>query len=56
MHLGKLLTCLDIFADVGLVEVQKLHKHLTVKLLPPAEKADLTTSKTMQLLQNTANK
>ena len=56
MHLGKLLTCLDIFADVGLVEVQKLHKHLTVKLLPTAEKADLTTSKTMQLLLNTANK
>ena len=52
MHLGKLLTCLDIFADVGLVQVEKLHKHLTVKLIPTAEKADLTTSKTMQLLMS----
>ena len=56
MHLGKLLTCLDIFADVGLLQVQKLHKHLTVTLLPTAEKADLTTSKTMQLLLNTLKK
>ena len=52
MHLGKLLTCLDIFADVGLIQVEKLHKHLTVKLIPTAEKADLTTSKTMQTLLN----
>ena len=52
MGLGKLLTCLDIFADVELVQVQKLHKHLTVKLLPTAEKADLTSSKTMQILMS----
>ena len=53
MHLGKLLTCLDIFADVGLLQVQKLHKHLHITLLPNSEKADLTTSKTMQTLLNT---
>ena len=52
MQLGKLLTCLDIFTDVGLVQVEKLHKHLTVTLLPTAQKADLTTSKTMQTLLN----
>ena len=52
MHLGKLLTCLDIFADVELVQVEKLHRHLTVKLLPTTGKADLNTSKTMQILLN----
>ena len=52
MHLGKLLTCLDIFADVELIQVEKLHRHLTVKLLPTTGKADLNTSKTMQILLN----
>ena len=50
LTLGKLQTCLDIFADVGLLEVQCVHKHLTIRLLPCAEKADLTTSRTMQIL------
>ena len=50
MNLGKLLTCLDIFADVGLLRLQRVHKHLQITLLPTAEKADLTTSKTMQIL------
>ena len=47
---GKLLTCLDIFADVNLIRVQRLHKYLCIELLPCAEKADLMTSKTMQKL------
>ena len=50
MHLGKLLACLDIFADVGLLQYKKIHKHLQIQLLPTGEKADLTTSKTMQIL------
>ena len=50
LSLGKLLTCLDIFADVSLLEVQRIHKNLSVRLLPCAEKADLNTSKTMQIL------
>ena len=50
LSLGKLLTCLDIFADVDLIRVQRLHKYLSIELLPCAQKADLTTSKTMQLL------
>ena len=50
LSLGKLLTCLDIFADVELIRVQRLHKYITVELLPCEQKADLTTSKTMQLL------
>ncbi len=50
LSLGKLLTCLDIFADVGLLEVRHLHKYITVRLIPAAQKADLNTSRTMQLL------
>ena len=50
MNLGQLLTCLDIFADVGLIQVRKLHKNLQIQILPCSEKADLTTSKTMQTL------
>ena len=50
MTQGMLLTCLDIFADVQLVRVERLHKYLSVELLPCEQKADLTTSKTMQLL------
>ena len=50
MGLGMLRICLDIFADVGLLELTRQHRHITVTLLPCAEKADLTTSKTMQKL------
>ena len=50
LTLGKLLVCLDVFQDVQLIQIQRLHKHMTVTLLPCAQKADLTTSKTMQML------
>ena len=50
LTLGKLLTCLDVFADVRLIQIQKLHKYMTIELLPCEQKADLNTSKTMQLL------
>ena len=50
MNLGQLLTCLDIFADVGLIELQRHHKNLSIRLLPRQEKADLSTSRTMQKL------
>ena len=56
LSLGKLLTCLDIFADVGLLQMQKLHKHITIELLPCSEKADLMTSKTMQKLLGSIEK
>ena len=48
--LGKMLTCLDIFADVGLIRTQRLHKYLIVQLTPGTEKTDLTRSRTMQQL------
>ena len=50
MTLGKLLVCLDIFADVGLVELEQQQKFMTVRIIPRQDKADLQSSKTMQLL------
>ena len=50
MSLGQLLVCLDIFRDVGLLQTEKLHKYIAVRLIPTTEKADLTTSSTMQRL------
>ena len=50
LSLGELLTCLDIFRDVGLLETQRFHKYLTIRLIPRRDKADLNQSKTMQRL------
>ena len=50
LSLSQLLTCLDIFSDVGLLQLQKLHKYITIRLTPGSEKADLSASKTMQQL------
>ena len=50
LALGTLLTCLDIFADVGLLEVQRFHKYITVRLIPAQQKADLSQSRTMRKL------
>jgi len=50
LSLGKLMTCLDIFADVGLLETRRLHKRLLIRLTPGSEKADLNDSPTMQTL------
>ena len=50
MSLGQLMVCLDIFADVQLLRIQRLHKYMVIELLPCQQKADLNTSKTMQLL------
>ena len=49
--LGKLLTCLDIFSDVGLLCVARRHKNLCITLLPVSQKADLEESKTLQRLK-----
>lgn len=50
MSLGQLGICLDIFQDVGLLEITRLHKYISIRLTPGTEKADLTTSQTMQRL------
>ena len=50
MSLGQMLTCLDIFHDVNLLQFTKLHKHIAIELTAGDQKADLTQSKTMQAL------
>ena len=50
LELGKMLVCLDIFADVGLLQLQRLSKHLHIQLTQTGEKADLQQSATMQRL------
>ena len=47
MSLSQLMTCLDIFRDVGLMEVARYHKYITIRLTPGESKADLNTSQTM---------
>ncbi len=50
LSLGQLLTCLDIFADVGLLETCRLRKYMQIRLIPTEAKADLSASPTMQQL------
>ncbi len=50
MNLAQLMTCLDIFRDVGLLEVNKQHKYISIRLTAGSKKADLTESLTMQRL------
>ena len=50
MSLGQMLTCLDMFADVGLLALERQNKYILVRPLPVTQKADLTKSETMQLL------
>ena len=55
LNLAQLLTCLDIFADVGLLEIGRHHKYITVRLIPTSQKADLNQSRTMQQLMEHQN-
>ena len=50
LSLGQMMTCLDIFRDVELLEVQRVHKNLHIHLTPGNTKADLNNSQTMQRL------
>ncbi len=50
LQLDKLLTCLDIFADVGLLSLMRQSKNLVITLCADGKKADLQDSKTMQQL------
>ena len=51
LNLGQLLTCLDIFADVGLLRYTRQHKYLCITTTAGNQKADLNNSATMQVLQ-----
>ena len=50
LSLGQLMICLDIFRDVHLLEIQRLHKYMTIRLTPGSGKADLNESQTLQRL------
>ena len=50
LNLGQLMTCLDIFADVKLLELQRHRKNLIIRLVNVTQKADLNRSSTMQCL------
>ena len=50
LDLGQLLTCLDIFAEVGLLRLNKQHKYIRIDLTAGSGKADLAQSRTMQRL------
>ena len=51
LSLGRMLTCLDIFSDVGLLKTHWLHNTITIQLTQGAGKADLTQSRTIQILE-----
>ena len=50
LSLGQMMTCLDIFRDVGLLNTHRLHKYLSIRLTPGPNKADLNESETLQRL------
>ena len=50
LSLGQMLTCLDIFRDVGLLRYSRQQKKLRIEVNTAAPKADLSTSQTMQTL------
>lgn len=50
LSLGQMLTCLDIFQDVGLLHYTRQHKDIFIELTPGDTKADLSQSQTMQTL------
>jgi len=50
LSLGQLLTCLDVFREVELLQITRHHKYLSIRLTPGPGKADLTESPTLQRL------
>ena len=50
LSLGQLMICLDIFRDVNLLQTQRLHKYISIRLTPGPQKADLNDSPTLQRL------
>ncbi|MBQ2244658.1 MAG: single-stranded-DNA-specific exonuclease RecJ [Oscillospiraceae bacterium] len=50
LDLGQMMACLDIFADVDLLELRQAHKNITIRLTATGGKADLNRSWTMQQL------
>ncbi len=51
LSLGQMLTCLDIFADVELLQLRRFNNYITVRLPEDTQKRDLNESRTMQRLK-----
>jgi len=51
LSLSQMLTCMDIFTDVGLLETHRLTNHIIVRLPETTQKRDLNESRTMQRLK-----
>ena len=51
LSLGKMLACLDIFSEVGLLKAQRHHNTITIHLIQGTGKADLTQSPTLHILE-----
>ena len=50
LDLGRLLVCLDIFSDVELLQLRRMHKDIEIRLTARETKANLLESSTMQRL------
>ena len=50
LSLEQLMTCLDIFQDLGLLQMQRMHKYTSITLTKSSEKTELNKSATMQRL------
>ena len=50
LSLAQMMVCLDVFRDVGLIQTQRLHRYISIRLTPGPQKADLTQSHTLQQL------
>ena len=50
LSLAQMMVCLDVFRDVGLIQTQRLHRYISIRLTPGPQKADLTQSHTLQKL------
>ena len=50
LDLGRLLVCLDIFSDVELLQLRRMHKYIEIRLTARETKANLLESSTMQRL------
>ena len=44
------MVCLDIFTDVGLLQIDRAHKYMSISPVRTEKKADLQRSQTMQRL------
>ena len=49
---GKTRVCLDVFAELGLLQISQRPKHVRIRLLPGAQKADLEKSAILNNLKN----